>query len=186
MRLPTTAALLVLLVCFSFHSNRGAAVRASVLEDAPPADGLPDGLIPRHDLFAPAALGAVKIHPAGARYAFIERAGGNPRLLIANVEGETPPTEIKLPGAASPVNLFWSTDGDFLIVQAATRVSGTQFFSHRLANGEAVALTPADRDAQPALERRSATYPGEVIVATRASISPRARRSKYSTRKVCV
>lgn len=120
-------------------------------------------LIPRQALFAGADRPVVALSPGGERIAYIEVQDATRSAWIAptdDLEGRTP---VALLDQGQPWGLWWSADGERLLVQQQVP-DGVRLACGDASGGSAIDLTPLPGvDAR--LERLSAELPGEALVA---------------------
>jgi dipeptidyl aminopeptidase/acylaminoacyl peptidase len=120
-------------------------------------------LIPRRALFADADRPVVTLSPDGLRIAYLEIQDGTRSAWIAPVDDLEARTRVALLDGGQPLGLWWSSDGQRLIIQQQV-ADGVRIASCDPTGAALVDLTPM-RGVSARLERLSAQLPRHALVA---------------------
>lgn len=142
------AAVVVCLVVFGFASARASADTT---------------LIPRRALFADADRPVAVLSPGGERVAYIEIQDAKRSAWVAPVDNPEARTRVALLDEGQPLGLWWSADGQRLLVQQQV-ADGVRLASCNASGAAPIDLTPM-RGVSARLERLSGELPGQALVA---------------------
>lgn len=120
-------------------------------------------LIPRRALFAEANRPVVALSPSGDRIAYVEVRDATRSAWVAPVDHLETRTRVELLEGGQPLGLWWSTDGERLLVQQQVR-DGVRLASCSALGAAPIDLTPI-RGVSARLERLSGKLPGQALVA---------------------
>jgi dipeptidyl aminopeptidase/acylaminoacyl peptidase len=120
-------------------------------------------LIPRRALFADADRPVAALSPGGERIAYIEVQDGTRSAWVAPADDPEARTRVALLDDGQPLGLWWSADGDRLLVQQQVR-DGVRLSSCDASGAASIDLTPI-RGVSARLERLSGALPGQALVA---------------------
>jgi len=120
-------------------------------------------LIPRRALFADADRPIAALSPSGEQIAYIEVQEATRSAWVAPVDDLEKRTRVALLEGGQPLGLWWSADGQHLVVQQQVR-DGVRLASCDAAGTSPVDLTPM-RGVSARLERLSGELPGQALVA---------------------
>lgn len=120
-------------------------------------------LIPRRALFADADRPVAVLCPDGERIAYIEIQDATRSAWIAPADNPEARTRVALLDGGQPLGLWWSADGQRLIVQQRVQ-DGVRLSSSDASGASPIDLTPIP-GVSARLERLSAKLPGQALVA---------------------
>ena len=120
-------------------------------------------LIPRRALFAEADRPVAALSPDGERIAYIEIQDAKRSAWVAPAANPEARTRVTLLDDGKPLGLWWSTDGQRLLVQQQVP-GGVRLSSCDASGASPIDLTPI-RGVSARLERLSGTLPGQALVA---------------------
>lgn len=139
-----------------------AAIAWLIALGAAPGSAEP-ALIPRRALFADADRPVAALSPAGDRIAYIAIQDATRSAWVAPADDPEARAPVVLVDHGQPVGLWWSADGQRLLVQQQVR-DGTRLTSCDASGGAAIDLTPIP-GVRARLERLSGVLPGHALVA---------------------
>jgi len=120
-------------------------------------------LIPRQVLFADADRPVVALNPSGELVAYIEVQDATRSAWVAPTSDPEARTRVELLDQGKPLGLWWSVDGQRLLVQQQVS-DGVRLSSCDASGTSSLDLTPI-RGVQARLERLSVELPDQVLVA---------------------
>ena len=120
-------------------------------------------LIPRRALFADADRPVAALSPGGERIAYIEVQDATRSAWVAPADDPEARTRVALLDDGQPLGLWWSADGQRLLVQQQVP-DGVRLSSCDASGAPSIDLTPI-RGVSARLERLSGELPGQALVA---------------------
>jgi glycosyltransferase involved in cell wall biosynthesis len=120
-------------------------------------------LIPRRALFADADRPVAALSPGGERIAYIEVQDATRSAWVAPADDPEARTRVALLDDGQPLGLWWSADGQRLLVQQQVR-DGVRLSSCDASGAPSIDLTPIP-GVSARLERLSGKLPGQALVA---------------------
>jgi dipeptidyl aminopeptidase/acylaminoacyl peptidase len=120
-------------------------------------------LIPRRALLADADRPVAALSPGGERIAYIEVQDATRSAWVAPADDPEARTRVALLDDGQPLGLWWSADGQRLLVQQQVR-DGVRLSSCDASGAPSIDLTPI-RGVSARLERLSGELPGQALVA---------------------
>ncbi|MBX7165885.1 MAG: prolyl oligopeptidase family serine peptidase [Pirellulales bacterium] len=120
-------------------------------------------LIPRRALFVDADRPVAVLSPDGERIAYIEIQDGTRTAWVAPSDDPDARTRVALLDQGQPLGLWWSADGQRLLVQQQVR-DGVRLASCDASGAPTIDLTPLP-GVSARLERLSGELPGQALVA---------------------